>query len=45
KVLHINAPGVEDMLKRSMQLQCNIQEGEIYLSDDSASHTIIVNER
>ncbi|NOQ63378.1 MAG: hypothetical protein GQ582_02555, partial [Methyloprofundus sp.] len=42
KVLHINAPGVEDMLKRSMQLQCNIQEGEIYLSDDSASHTIIV---
>ena len=45
KVLHINALGVEDMLKRSMHLQCNIQEGEIYLSDDSSNHTIIVSER
>ncbi|MDD5228348.1 MAG: YaeQ family protein [Methylococcales bacterium] len=39
-VFHINAEGVESMVKRSMQLQCNIQEGEIYLSDDNSSFTI-----
>jgi len=44
KVLHINAPGVDLMVKRSMQLQCNIQDGEIYLNDDSSSYVITLDE-
>ena len=39
-VLHINAEGVESMIKRSMQLQCNIQDGVIYLSDEDSNITI-----
>lgn len=40
KVFHINAEGVEVMVKRTMQLQCNIQDGEIYLNDDDSNFTI-----
>jgi uncharacterized protein YaeQ len=40
KVFRINAKGVDSMAKRSMQLQCNIQDGEIYLNDDNSSFTI-----
>ncbi len=43
KVLHINAQGVEAMVKRSMQLQCNIQEGEIYLDDENLTFTITLD--
>lgn len=43
KVFHINADGAESMVKRSMQLQCNIQEGEIYLSDDNENLTITID--
>ena len=43
KVLHINAEGVEAMLKRTMHLQCNIQEGEIYLNDDDSNFTITLD--
>ncbi|NOQ94904.1 MAG: hypothetical protein GQ547_09765 [Methylophaga sp.] len=43
KVIHINAEGVEAMLKRSMQLQCNIQDGEIYLSDDNFNFTVTMD--
>ena len=39
-VFSINAKGVESMAKRSMQLQCNIQDGEIYLNDDDSNFTI-----
>jgi uncharacterized protein YaeQ len=39
-VFHINAQGVESMINRSMNLQCNIQDGEIYLNDDNISQTI-----
>ena len=39
-VFHLNADGIESMVKRSMQLQCNIQDGEIYLSDDDLNLTI-----
>lgn len=39
-VLHINAEGIETMVNRSMQLQCNIQDGEIYLSDDKDNVSI-----
>jgi uncharacterized protein YaeQ len=31
------------MVKRSMQLQCNIQEGEIYLDDGELSLTITLD--
>jgi len=43
KVVHINAQGVEAMVKRSMQLQCNIQEGEIYLDDGELSLTFTLD--
>jgi len=43
KVVHINAQGVEAMVKRSMQLQCNIQEGEIYLDDENLTLTITLD--
>ena len=43
KVFHINANGVEEMVKRSMQLQCNIQDGEIYLSDDNSNLTVTID--
>ena len=40
KVIHIQAEGVEAMIGRSMQLQCTIQDGELYLSDDDSNLTI-----
>lgn len=43
QVVHINAEGVELLLKRSMQLQCNIQDGILYLSDDEASFSVVLN--
>ncbi len=40
-VIQINAEdGIESLLQRSMQLQCNIQEEVMYLSDDNEAHTI-----
>jgi uncharacterized protein YaeQ len=42
-VLHINAEGIDSMHKRSMQLQCNIQDGEIYLIDDHSNFTITLD--
>ena len=32
KVMHISAEGIESLLSRKMDLQCNIQDGEMYLS-------------
>jgi len=43
KVFHINAEGAELMVKRAMQLQCNIQEGEIYLSDGDTNLVITMD--
>ncbi len=43
QVVHINAAGVDSMLKRTMQLQCNIQDGIMYLSDNDFSFTITLN--
>lgn len=37
---HINTDNITEMVKRSMLLQCNIQDGEIYLSDDNLNKTI-----
>ena len=44
-VFHIDAEGVEAMVQRNMQLQCNIQDGEIYLSDDEMNIDVSVVER
>ncbi|NOR81557.1 MAG: hypothetical protein GQ529_12115 [Methyloprofundus sp.] len=43
QVIHINADGVDSLLKRSMQLQCNIQDGIMYLSDDDINLTVTMN--
>ena len=43
QVLHINADGIDSLLKRSMQLQCNIQDGILYLSDDEVNLTVTMN--
>jgi uncharacterized protein YaeQ len=42
-LIHIHAEGVEQLVKRTMQLQCNIQEGDIYLSDNDLSFTISID--
>lgn len=39
-VIQINADGIDSLLQRSMQLQCNIQDDVMYLSNDNDSHTI-----
>ncbi len=42
-VHHINVGEIDAMVKRSMQLQCNIQDGEIYLSNEDSNITITLN--
>ncbi|MDX2426893.1 MAG: YaeQ family protein [Cycloclasticus sp.] len=44
KVFHIGADGVESMIKRTMDLQCNIQDGEMYLSDDDLNQEITLKD-
>ncbi|MFT6625159.1 MAG: hypothetical protein ACJAZI_001243 [Cycloclasticus sp.] len=44
KVFHIGADGVESMIKRTMSLQCNIQDGEMYLSDDDLNQVITLKD-
>jgi len=34
QVFHIDAEGIDVMVRRNMQLQCSLQDGEVYLSDD-----------
>jgi len=34
-VCHVNAQGIEVLIKRTMTLQCTIQDNELYLSDDT----------
>ena len=43
KIVHINAPGVENMMSRFMRLQCTIQDGEIYLSNDDTNVTVTLD--
>lgn len=42
-VVHIHAVGVEKMISRSMQLQCTIEDGELYLSDERLNITVSLN--
>lgn len=44
KVFHIGAEGVESMIKRTMDLQCNIQDSEMYLSDDDLNQVITLKD-
>jgi len=39
-VIQITVDGVDALLQRSMQLQCNTQEGVMYLSNDNDVRTI-----
>ena len=43
QVVHITADGIDSMLQRSMQLQCNIQDGIMYLSDDEKNFTVTMD--
>lgn len=44
KVVHITADGLEKMAKRNMTLQCSIQDGEVYLSDDDVNQIITLQD-
>lgn len=41
-VYHLKADGAEALVSRNMQLQCTIDDGSIYLSDDSTTIDISV---
>ena len=45
QVIHIVAEGVESLVQRNMQLQCNIQDGDMYLGNDEQSFTIRLEKR
>lgn len=44
KVLHIEAEGVENLVKRNMVLQCNIQDGEMLLNDEGDSYRVNISD-
>jgi len=44
RVCHIEAEGSEVLVSRSMQLQCNIQDGEVALSNDEHHFTLSVTD-
>ena len=41
-VYHIQAEGADALVNRNMQLQCTIDDGAIYLSDESSSVSVVV---
>ena len=43
-LFHINVDNINIMVKKSMQLQCNIQDAELYLSDEDGNHTITLQQ-
>ena len=43
RVVHINAEGLEPLVQRKMDLQCNIQESEMYLSSEEGEFTVTWN--
>lgn len=44
RVMHIEAEGVENLVKRNMVLQCNIQDGEMLLNDDENTYTVNISD-
>lgn len=45
KVVQINAEGIESMVNRNMQIQCNIQDGELYISNSESDCTVTLISR
>ena len=45
RVMHIDAEGVDALVRRNMQLQCNIEDGEIYLSGEDNAFNIRVDQK
>ena len=43
-LIHINAEDIDFMVKRSMTLQCNIQDAELYLSDENSNTSITIDQ-
>lgn len=43
-VYYIQAEGADALVNRNMQLQCTIDDGALYLSDDSISISVVVTE-
>lgn len=41
-VMHVDAESVEAMVKRTMSLQCSIQDGEVYLADDDINQVVSI---
>ena len=44
KVFHIDAEGVDKLVTRNMHLQCNIQDGELYLSNNEKSIDVSIQQ-
>ncbi|MBL7003717.1 MAG: YaeQ family protein [Gammaproteobacteria bacterium] len=42
-IYHIHAENIETMVKRSMQLQCNIMDDELYLSDEDSNTVVLIS--
>lgn len=42
-VYHIQAEGADALVDRNMQLQCTIDDGTLYLSDDSNNISVVVS--
>ncbi|MCL4119118.1 UNVERIFIED_CONTAM: hypothetical protein GTU68_003187 [Idotea baltica] len=44
KIFHIEAEGVDVLIDRNMSLQANIQDGEMYLSNEKDAFTIKIEQ-
>lgn len=42
KVYHLQADGADSLVSRNMQLQCTIDDGALYLSDESSSISVVI---
>ena len=45
KVYHLHADGLETLIDRKMQLQCQIQDGEIYINNGTTNLTVRVESK
>jgi len=43
-IIHIQVEGIETMVKRTMDLQCTIQDAEIYVNDGDSSAVITLKQ-
>ncbi len=44
RVFHIQAEGAENMVSRTMHLQCSIDDGAMYLTDESQSVPVLITQ-